>query len=113
MGTLNGREVIFKVMIENDYYYGFVWKEAPISTPELYEIVYSVSTEYKCSQNWAGWRYPDYSEDSTRHDINFWSFYKNTALNRLLDHSQREAFVKEVATEMHEQIVKFKEKAGL
>lgn len=104
-----GRDIGFYVEIENDYYYGFAWVDKPNSTEALAEITKQVSAAYKSNDGWGGWRWPDNANDATRHDLNFWKFTPQTSMERLLDLSKREAFVKEIAQEMDEQIKKFKE----
>jgi len=104
----SGREVVFHVEIENDYYYGFCWKNEPHSDDILSEIVKKVSPNYKSNAGWAGWRWPDYSNDATRHDLNFWKMTPETSMKRLQDKSEREELIKEIAQEMDEQIKKFK-----
>ena len=105
----SGRKVGFFVKVENDYYYGFSWMDVPVSDDELSQLVMQVSPEYKSNDSWAGWRYPDYSNEATRHDLNFWKMNPetHTSVKRLIDPSKREELIKEIAQEMDEQIKKF------
>ena len=99
-----GRSVNFRIEMENEYYYGFVWSDRhPSIDDELSQILKQVSPKYK--SNW--WRYPDYSNDATRHDLNFWKFYSHTGMKRFIDKSQREQLVKEIAEEIDGQIKEF------
>jgi len=105
----SGRKVGFHVEIENEYYYGFAWEEEPFSDEKLSQIVKQVSPKYNANAYWAGWRWPDYSTEEKRHDLDFWKLTQHTGMKRLIDKSTRDELIKEIAQEMHEQITKFKE----
>ena len=108
----SGRNVKFWVELENDYYYGFFWGDKnPQSDEDLIQIVKQVSNKYKTNQWWGGWRYPDYSNEETRHDLNFWKFIQHTGMKRLMDPNKRDKLMREIAEEMDEQIKKFVEVA--
>jgi len=102
----SGKNVKFSVNLDNEYCYGFLWSDNK-NDEKLTQIVKQVSSKYNSNQLWGGWRWPDYSEEKTRHDLNFWKFIQHSGMKRLLDQSKREELIKEIANEMDEQIRKF------
>jgi hypothetical protein len=105
--TKSERKVGFYVEIGNKYYYGFAWMDKPNSDDTLSQLVKLVAPEYKSNPAWIGLkRFPD---DVTGHDLDFWGTKLSTSMKRLIDKSQREELIKEIAQEIDEQIRKFKE----
>ena len=102
------RSVWFRVEIENCFYYGIRWADNPISDATLSQIVRQVSPAYITSGNGYIWhRWPDSSNDKTRHDLDFWKFGQHTGMKRLMDPTKREELMKEIADEMYGQISTF------
>ena len=98
VSTIDNCPIKMVVEIEKGYYYGFDNTNTQEATTKLRKVLSDLG--YESNDSWAGWRWPDYSNDVTRHDINFWKFTPQSSVNRLLDPNKREAFVKEVAEEM-------------
>jgi hypothetical protein len=109
--SITKRNVGFYVEVENDYCYGFAWMDKPYSDPILSSIIKQVSRDYKSNEYWAGWKWPDYSNDTNRHDLNFWKMTPESSMQRLIDPCKREKLVKDIAEEMEIQIEKFIELA--
>jgi len=102
--TQSGETVHFTIGVENDYYYGFKKPEYKKENPELIQAIRQVSSSFKQTDWWYGFKYSD------RNRLDFWSL-DSQAFERLKNPLQREQFIAEIAEEMDIYIKKFTETA--
>lgn len=92
--TQDNEPIWFRVELENDYYYGWKKNDDDEVNPQVAEVIQSVSSTFKLSNSWYGWKYPE-----EERSLNFWAL-DSTGFERLKNPRKREALIKEIADDM-------------
>ena len=98
--SVNENTVIFKIEIENNYYYGFPKIKSEKENPELAKIIKQVSPNFKENDYWYGFKY------SGRYDLDFW-YFNSPEFERLRHPKLRESLLKDIAEEVDMYIKNF------
>lgn len=99
------KPIHLSIQLENDYYYGFVRPEADHDFTELTECIKKVSTSFKPTTYWYGYKYSD------RYNLDFWNLH-SPEFERLKNPRKKEQLVKDIVDEMDMYIKKFIEIAN-
>lgn len=103
--TKDGREVVFFVKVDDSYYYGFNYADAPYKDAALTRVVGSCSPSFSSHSDYhAGWK------NSDRYPLNFWKMDLN-GFRVLNDPGQRDNYMLGIVDEMEGYIRQFVEKA--
>ncbi|MFV0140912.1 hypothetical protein OBK16_13655 [Empedobacter falsenii] len=100
--TKENEKINFRIEIENNFYYGFVKPELKVDKPEISEIIQQVSENFRQTDWWYGWKFPD------RHDLDFWNLH-SAEFERLKHPRKREQLVADIVNEIDMYIEKFKQ----
>jgi len=102
--NVNEKTVRFKIEMDNSYFYGFPKPEFKKEYPKLVEIIQQVSSSFKESGWWFGWKF------SERYDLDFWNLH-SSEFERLKHPRKREQLLADIAEEIDMYIKKFIQKA--
>ena len=94
------KNVLFRIEIANDYYYGFPKPKDKKECPELVNAIQQVSNFFKANDYWYGWKKPD------RNNLDFW-YLQSKGFEELKQPKKQEHLMSEIAEEIHQCIQKF------
>jgi hypothetical protein len=91
--NVNDKNIRFKIEMDNSYFYGFPKPEYKKECPEVVRTIQQVSSGFKESDWWCGWKYSD------RYDLDFWNLHSKE-FERLKHPRKREQLISDIAGEI-------------